>query len=538
MNATDSDTRGDSSPSGLASPAAPSDGTPARAPGASLSCCSSEAGPQPPAQRQGVLVTTPYCRLDDDQVRLIDATSRELLRSPGLLCYNQEAVQVFEAAGATVETGPDCPRVRLPDELIDRALESAPSSIALGARNPDNRLILEAQEPRARFVSGSETNVWLEVEFEGTTPSFHRREGSIQRLKEAAHLCEHLEHLDSFIRCVNIQDPEVTSANKDVNKFLASLNNMTKHVQAGLTDLKALDDVIRLGELVAGGKDAFAREPVLSFITCAIKSPLQIVDDTTSTLMEIARRRVPVVMSSCPMGGATGPFEEFGMVALINAEVMAGVVLTQLVQPGAPVLYGSVPVRTRLDNLNDLYGAPEFNNYNVDCVQMARHYGLPCYSTAGVGDADVPGIQATAEKMLSLMGVPRAGAQYIHYAFGLLERTNVFCPEQAIIDDAHIGIVKHTLTEPNVGVHRRGEVLSMVREVMETDHRTFMYHLPMPTRDPVYPFYPLEDEAGGGLLAAHRKYKEIMSRPRNPLPAETLQAIQAEVPGILPATLS
>ncbi|MFQ5382751.1 MAG: trimethylamine methyltransferase family protein, partial [Dehalococcoidia bacterium] len=252
---------------------------------------------------------------------------------------------------------------------------------------------------------------------------------SIQRLKEAAHLCEHLEHLDSFIRCVNIQDPEVTSANKDVNKFLASLNNMTKHVQAGLTDLKALDDVIRLGELVAGGKDAFAREPVLSFITCAIKSPLQIVDDTTSTLMEIARRRVPVVMSSCPMGGATGPFDEFGMVALINAEVMAGVVLTQLVQPGAPVLYGSVPVRTRLDNLNDLYGAPEFNNYNVDCVQMARHYGLPCYSTAGVGDADVPGIQATAEKMLSLMGVPRAGAQYIHYAFGLLERTNVFCPE-------------------------------------------------------------------------------------------------------------
>jgi len=497
-------------------------------------------------QREGVLVN-PYRRLSDVQIRLIDAVSRELLENPGLLCYNEEAAEIFKNAGAKVEDAGDmgkiphtpgrCVRIRIPSAIIDETLESAPSKIVLGARNPDNRLILDAYEPRVRFGSGAETNIWLDVQFNGIVPKFVRRDGSIERLCKAAHLCENLEHLDFFIRCVNIRDKEVTEENKDVNKLLASLNNITKHVQAGLTSLEALDDAIRMGEIIAGGKEAFEKNPVLSFITCVIKSPLQMVDDTASKLIEMSKRRVPVVVSSSPMGGATGPFDEFGMVAQINAELLAGVALNQLVAPGSSVLYGSVPVRTRLDNLNDMYGAPEFNHYNIDCAQMARFYGLPCYSTAGVGDTDVPGIQATVEKMLTLMAVPQSGAQYIHYAFGLLERTNVFCPEQAVMDDAHIGIVKRSLCPPDIAADDRDDVLAMVREVMETNHKTYIYHLPLPTREPVYVRYPLEDEERGTLYAAQHRYHEIMSLPRNPMPGEIQEEIISKIPGVLPQTL-
>jgi trimethylamine--corrinoid protein Co-methyltransferase len=407
----------------------------------------------------------------------------------------------------------------------------------LGARDPGNRLVLDAHEPRVRFGSGSETNIWLDVAFDGGKPVFTRQNGSVNRLCKAAHLCEHLDNLDFFIRCVNIQDAEVTPENKDVNKFLASLNNITKHVQAGLTSMNQLDNVIRLGEIVAGGKEAFVANPVLSFICCAVKSPLQIVDDTAETFMEISRRRVPVVISSCPMGGATGPFDELGMVTLINAELLAGVTLNQLVAPGAPILYGAVPVRTRLDNLNDMYGAPEFNHYNIDCAQMARFYGLPCYSTAGVGDTSQPGIQATVEKLMTLSSVPRGGAQYIHYAFGLLERTNVFCPEQAIMDDVHIGIVKHMLQEPEFDESDCQGSASMIREVMASGHRTFIYHLPLPSREPVYVQYPLEDDEGGALMAAHERYGKIVELPRKSLPEELQRQILAEVPGVLPQSL-
>ena len=493
----------------------------------------------PEKQREGVLLADPFCRLSEAQVRCVDGVSRDLLLNPGLLCYNAEAAGTFKKAGATLEDADGCVRIRIPPEIIDRAVESAPSKITLGARNPENRLILDAHEPRVRFGSGAETNIWLDVGFENgpAAPTFTRRDGSIERLCNAAHLCENLEHLDFFIRCVNIRDEAVTAENKDVNKLLASLNNITKHVQAGLTDINALDNVIRMGEIIAGGKDAFQKEPVLSFITSVIKSPLQMVDDTAAKLIAISKRKAPVVISSCPMAGATGPFNEFGMVAQINAELLAGVALNQLVAPGAPVLYGSVPVRTRLDNLKDMYGAPEFNHYNLDCAQMARFYGLPCYSTAGVADTDVPGIQATMEKMLTLLSVPRGGAQYIHYAFGLLECTNVFCPEQAVMDNAHIGIVKRTLQETSVSESRRDDVLALVREVMQTDHKTYMYHLPLPTRDPVYPCYPLENAEGGALLAAHQRCKEIAQLPRKPLSPEAQKQIKAEIPNVLPQSL-
>ena len=487
-------------------------------------------------QREGVVVK-PYTRLPDADIRRVDEVSRTLLESEGLLCFNETAAGVFRDAGAVVDAAGPCPRVKIPAALVDRALETAPSTVVLGARNPDNRLVLDAAEPRVRFGSGSETNVWLDVRYENDQPVFSREPGSIRRLARAAHLCDGLENLDFFIRCVNIRDEGVTADNKDVNKFLVSLDNITKHVQAGLTHLDRLDDVIRLGRIVAGGEAAFETNPVLSFICCAVKSPLQIVDDTADTFMAISKQRVPVVISSCPMGGATGPFDEFGMVALINAELLAGITLNQLVAPGAPILYGAVPVRTRLDNLNDMYGAPEFNHYNIDCAQMARFYGLPCYSTAGVADTAVPGIQATVEKMMALTSVPRGGAQYIHYAFGLLERTNTFCPEQAVMDNAHIGIVKHMLAEPAVEASSSGAFLETLKEVMESSHKTFIYHLPLPSRDPVYARYPLEDDEGGALLAAHRRYREIMDIPRNRLPDEMLEEIKKNISGVLEKTL-
>lgn len=487
-------------------------------------------------QREGILVK-PHCRLSEAQVRLVDEVSRELLEDPGLLSCDDTVAKIFQKAGAKVENAGSDVRIRIPSKVIDKALKTAPSRIVLGARNSDNRLIIDAKEPRVRFGTGAEANFWLDVDYIDNECKFNRKNGSIDLLGRAAHLAEHLENLDFFIRCVNIQDEEISGANKDVNMFLVCLNNTTKHVQAGLTDLATLDDIVNIGEIVAGGRESFRREPVLSFITCVIKSPLQFVNDTVLKLVEISKRKIPVVISSCAMAGTTGPFDEFGMVAQINAEVLAGVALSQIVSPGAPVFYGAVPVRTRLDNLNDMYGTPEFNHYNLDCAQMARFYNLPCYSTVNASDAALPGIQATMEKMLTLVVVPQGGAQYIHYAFGLLG-SNTFSPEQAILDNTHIGIVKQLFQEPNVATSRKDHIIEMIREVMASDHRTFMYHLPLPSRDTVYTHYPFENDDGNNLHAAHQRYEQIMDIPRSHLSTEVLKEICAKAKGILPKALA
>jgi trimethylamine---corrinoid protein Co-methyltransferase len=487
-------------------------------------------------QREGVLVR-PYCRLSDAQVRLVDEVSRQLLENPGLLSSDDTVVKIFQKAGAMVEAEGSQVRIRIPSKVIDNALKTAPSKIVLGARNPENRLIIDANEPRVRFGSGAETNFWLEADYSNGRRELVRKNGSIELLGKTAHLAENLENLDFFIRCVNVQDEEINFANKDVNVFFTCLNNITKHVQAGITDIAAIDDVITMGQIAAGGSESFAKEPVLSFITCVIKSPLQFVNDTVLKVIEISQRNIPLVISSCAMAGTTGPFDEFGMVAQINAEVLAGVALNQIISPGAPVFYGAVPVRTRLDNLNDMYGTPEFNHYNLDCAQMARFYNLPCYSTVNACDATLPGIQATMEKMLTLMIVPQGGAQYIHYAFGLLG-SNTFSPEQAILDNTHIGIVKRFFSEPNISVSHKKHVFETMREVMASDHRTFMYHLPLPSRDEVYTHYPFEQDDGDNLRAAHQRYEEIMDIPRTRLSDDVIKEICAKVKSILPQALS
>jgi trimethylamine--corrinoid protein Co-methyltransferase len=402
--------------------------------------------------REGILINTPYERINKKQITLIHEASIEILNDPGLISFNREAAEIFNSNGAVVTSVSSSEHpywlVKIPEKLVIDALNRTPKTVKLGARNENNSLIMNGEEPRVYWISGSETNIWLDVDFstyikksdpgkEIQMPEFHPRRGTIADLCQSAHVCEHLETLDGYIRTVNIQDKDITEDNKDVNKYFASLNNTTKHVMSGLTSLNQLDNVMNMAKIIVGGEEKLKENPIISFITCLVKSPLQFVEDTTDTFMAICRRGLPVVVSSAPQAGSTAPMKEDGIMAQINAEVLAGITLGQLVNPGAPVIYGSVPVRARLDTLADSYGAPETSQYNVDCIQMARFYKLPCYATSGVCDARTPGTQSSIERLFSDILVTLSGPQYLHCAFGLLDCNSIFCLLQAVLDDAH-----------------------------------------------------------------------------------------------------
>ena len=501
--------------------------------------------------REGVLVK-PYERLDMEQVKWLDQASLKILEEPGIWCYNERAAKLFKAHGAKVwEEHEDHSlvwRVSFPSGLIREAVALAPSSFVLGARKPGNRLLLDAQVPRVYFGSGSEANVWIDAELEEfvstndknvkvNIPRFREGRGDSALLCRAARLSERLEHLDFFIRPLNIQDPEVTPENHDVNKFFACLNNITKHVQAGLTKLEGLKGVVRMAEIIAGDSEMLRENPLISFIACLFKSPLQIVDDTAEKVFAIVQAGLPLVISSSPQGGSSAPIQEVGMVAQINAEILAGITLTQLIREGAPVLYGSVPVRARLDDLHDLYGCPEFNQYNIDCVQLARFYKIPCYSTAGVGDAKIPGMQATFEKLFTQLYVAMSGAQYIHYAFGLLDRTNSFCPVQAVLDNEQIGKVKHCLREPKLDPSAVEDILKMVKKVMASPHRLYARHVrkAMHAGDVSSPYRfeakGLEDRVMENALDC---MAQLEMEPAPHLDNAVVDRIFNEIPGLLP----
>lgn len=502
--------------------------------------------------REGILVKKPIERLTDEQVQQIHDASIGILQDPGLLCFNRRAAEVFRNHGAEVSTPSASDTaswtVKIPEKLVTDALDKAPSTITLGARNPQNTLVMKGDEPRVYYITGSETNTWLDVDFptyvnkadsskEIQVPEFKPRRGTVTDLCASAHVCELLDTVDGYIRTVNIQDKEINETNKDVNKFFACLNNTTKHVQSGLTNLVQLDNVVKMAEIIAGGKDRLRENPLISFITCLVKSPLQFVDDTTETFIEVCQRGLPVVVSSSPQAGTSAHIKEAGIMAQINAEVLAGITLGQLVNPGTPVLYGSVPVRARMDTLGDSYGSIETTQYNIDCVQMARFYNIPNYSTSGVCDTKIPGQQSTVERLFSDILVTLSGPQFLHCAFGLLDCNSVFCLLQAVLDDAHFKMVKNFLREPRIDEAELSAIRKQITDVVATPQKMFINYIrPVMRSGEISPPYPFEGdgEEDDVFYLANERMQELLAKPVEHIDEVTTDRVFNEIPGLLP----
>jgi trimethylamine--corrinoid protein Co-methyltransferase len=312
---------------------------------------------------------------------------------------------------------------------------------------------------------------------------------------------------------------------------------MTKHVMAGLTKLEQLENVVHMGEIIAGGKQQLIDNPLLSFITCLVKSPMQFIDDTTQTLIEIAKKNLPLVVSCSPQAGTTAPLTELGITIQINAEILAGIVLSQLVNEGTPVLYGSVPVRTRLDTLNDSYGAPETSQYNIDSVQMARFYKIPCYSTSGVCDNKTPGMQSTVERMFSNILVTISGPQFLHCAYGLLDNNGTFCPLQAVLDDAHFQMLEFFLRPPKFGRDDFENNLAQIREVVSSKKKLYIGYIRSLMRSgQVSMPYPFETDGDEDKVMekARQRMEQLLQQPVNHIDQTIAKKVFDEIPGLLP----
>jgi trimethylamine--corrinoid protein Co-methyltransferase len=292
-----------------------------------------------------------------------------------------------------------------------------------------------------------------------------------------------------------------------------------------------------MAELIVGGKDKLKENPIISFITCLIKSPLQFVDDTTETFMDVCQRGLPIVVSSSPQAGTSAPIKEAGIMAQINAEVLAGITLGQLVNKGTPVIYGSVPVRARMDTLGDSYGSVETSQYNIDCVQMARFYKIPNYSTAGVCDTKIPGQQSSIERLFSDIVVALSGPQYLHCAFGLLDCNSVFCLLQAVLDDAHFQMIKFFLKSPRINEQELTEIQKQIREVVATPQKMFISYIrPVLRSGEISAPYPFEGDGNSDnvFALAYERLQELQAKPVEHIDPATTSKIFQEIPGLLP----
>jgi trimethylamine--corrinoid protein Co-methyltransferase len=364
---------------------------------------------------------------DADLVRIHEATLR-VLDETGIRCADERAAAAFRRAGCAV----DGDVVHISEDAIAAALETARSEIRMCGREPEQDLLLGSG--RVYLGTGGAALDVIDPETGET------RRGRLSDVARIALLVDNLEHIDFYLRPTEPQD--IPAEIVDVNKYYAGLANTTRHVMAGINTPEGLQDVFEMASVIAGGDKALVERPFISVICCWIVSPLTIDPHSTGLLLDTLELGLPVVLSSAPMAGATSPMTLAGTLVQINAELLSGIVLTQAAAPGAPVIYGAVPSLANLRDGSYLAGAPEYGLMNAAAVQLAHHYGVPIYNSAGLTDSKASDIQTGYEKAFSIAQSTLAGADFVHHAAGMLESMATISYEQYVIDNEILGMAK------------------------------------------------------------------------------------------------
>ena len=372
------------------------------------------------------LVGGKYKPLSDDQVQQIHQASLTILARTGVQVDEPEALGLLAEHGARV----DGRRVYISRSMVEDAVESVPSRVVLAGRDPAHDLILEG----ARVYVGTGGAALQVLDLESGTI----RPARLQDIADMARVVDALQNVHFYL--IPVYPTDVPVEVVDINMHYAALAHTTKHVQSGVYTIQGIRDVIEMCERISGGAEVLRARPIVSFITSWMQSPLKFSSGTTALLMEVCRQNMPVVLSAAPTAGMTAPVTLAGMLAQLNAEQLSGLVLTQLVNPGCPVLMGPVPATSDLRSGKYLAGSVEDGLCNAAITQMAHYYRVPIYNSAGLTDAKIPDIQAGMEKTQSIMQVALAGANFIHHAAGLLEDMSTIAYEQFVIDNEMLGM--------------------------------------------------------------------------------------------------
>ena len=308
--------------------------------------------------------------LTNDELYEIHLATLEVLEKVGILVGEEEALDILDGGGAVIDRKTKI--VKFPPYMVEDAIRSAPSKICLAGRNPRNDIVLETN--RVGFTNfGAGINI-IDPEtgqIRGTTKA---------DVADSALLVDHLNNLDIYMKAVDSLDAPQESL--QLHNAEAVFPNTTKHFHLGGISTFILTKLVEMAAVIAGGKDVLRERPLISFVTCPV-SPLQLIGECCEVIMGAARAGMPVSVLSMAMAGGSSSVPLAGTLVGHNAEVLGGLILSQLTRKGTPFLYGSSTTAMDLKSATASVGSPECALINTAVAQMARYYLLPSWVAGG-----------------------------------------------------------------------------------------------------------------------------------------------------------
>jgi trimethylamine--corrinoid protein Co-methyltransferase len=470
-----------------------------------------------------------YEAISEKDITKIHETSLKVFAEVGVKVKFPEALELFENNGAKVDK--DSRVVKISPDMVTEWIQKAPSTILLCGRDESGDLDCEIGGNKVYFGTGGTA---LNVQDPGSNDA---RRSKLEDIVNMARMVDVLDNIHFYM--LNVYPNDLSEKDVDVNRFGAALNRTRKHVMGGVYTVEGVRNVIKMAEFIAGSPGKLRDRPFISMVTCVI-SPLTLDEAYARLTMEAARHRIPVVVPSEPLCGATAPMTLAGNLVIQNVDSLAGVILAQMTTPGTPTLYGCISSITDLRDMKYLSGAVEMGLMNAASTQMARFYDLPIYVTAGMSDSKVNDAQAGYESAITNLMVALAGGNFIHDAAGFLEFCMTASYDKLVVDNEIIGMVMRAVD----GIKVNDETLAfdLIKKAGPGGHFISARHTRRHMRSELYkPQHSdrenrdrwQKDGAKDSRQRATGKAQEILARPsQSVIPGDIRERIKQEIPGI------
>jgi len=392
-----------------------------------------------------------YSRIHEftkEELDRIHKASMDLLATTGVNFNEAEALEMFKEAGATVEGK----NVRLTEEMVKKALSTAPESFTIHARNPEHDVKVGLND----FVYAPGYGAPFVSEIDGT-----QREATMEDYDNFCKLVHTSKYLD-MNGFMMVEPSDVDSASVHLDLLKSSILLSDKAFMGSPLSRHAAIDALEMAGIAWGGKENIRNHPVTISLINSL-SPLQFSDEMAGSLIELARYGQPCVIAALAMAGSSGPVTAAGLITMQNAEILAGLTLAQLINPGTPVVYGCTSSAMDMRSGALAIGAPELSLFVSATAQLAHYYNLPSRSGGGLTDSLLPDAQAGMESALALSTAVNSGINFILHSAGILGSYISMSFEKFMIDEELCGMVRK-LVKP-VDVSDEAIDLAMIKKV-------------------------------------------------------------------------
>ncbi len=397
----------------------------------------------------------PAAVVSEDELEAIHLTSLQILEEIGVDFMHAGAREILKQAGADVRDGSE--RVRFPRELILQSIKTCPSEFTLHARNPERNVRMGGRHLAFAQVA-SPPNC---SDMQGG-----RRAGNQQDFRNMVKLAQRYD----IVHCsggypVEPVDLHSSIRHLDCLSDIAKLTDKPFHAYS-LGRERNLDG-LEIARIARGiSVEQMEREPSL-FTIINSSSPLRLDTPMLQGIIEMSSRNQIVVLTPFTLAGAMAPVTIAGALAQQNAEALAGIAFSQMVRPGAPVVYGGFTSNVDMKTGAPAFGTPEYMKAVLAGGQLCRKYGIP-YRTSNVNAANTVDAQAAYESVFSLWALVQGGGNFIMHSAGWMEGGLTCSFEKFILDCDLLQMVAEFLTP--LDVSPAGLAIEAVRDVGPGGH--------------------------------------------------------------------